>query len=194
MPLFEALELVFCMVIYIICGKGIIINAVKNLLHGEFLDENFLMSVSSIGAICLGEFSEATAIMILYQIGEKFEDYAVDKSHKSIEEISKLRPDKAYVLAEEKAITSDSKVMIVGAGLVVSSFFGVVPTGYTGILRTVGRVENYTLSAGLNVIKPWQDVVLMDNREQKIEFSQSAFSSDIQQVDIKGSVIYSINH
>lgn len=88
-----------CMVLYfvayIITGKDIILGSVSNLIHGELMDEAFLMSVSSIGAILLGKYEEAVAIMILYQTGEKFEDYAVDKSRDSIEEIAKLRPDHA---------------------------------------------------------------------------------------------------
>lgn len=91
----KAVCMVCYFISYIICGKDIVIGAVKNIIHGEFLDEAFLMTVSSIGAIILGKYEEATAIMILYQIGEKFEDYAVDKSRDSIEEISKLRPDHA---------------------------------------------------------------------------------------------------
>ena len=80
-----------------ITGKDIVIGAVSNLFHGELMDESFLMSVAAIGAIILGEYEEAVAIMILYQVGEKFEDYAVDKSRDSIEEIAKLRPDHATV-------------------------------------------------------------------------------------------------
>ena len=99
------LNLICFFVAYIICGKGIIVNALYGLFHGDFLDENFLMSVSSIGAMCLGEFSEATVIMILYQIGEKFEDYAVDKSRDSISEISKMRPETALV--EGKSVPVD---------------------------------------------------------------------------------------
>lgn len=91
----KAIFMVLYFVAYMITGKDIIIGAVKNIFHGEFLDEVFLMSVASIGAILLGKYEEATAIMILYQIGEKFEDYAVDKSRDSIEAISKLRPDHA---------------------------------------------------------------------------------------------------
>ena len=93
-----------CMVLYLaayfITGKDIIIKAFSNLIHGELMDEAFLMSVSSIGAILLGKYEEAVAIMILYQIGEKFEDYAVDKSRDSIEEIAKLRPDHATLKLE----------------------------------------------------------------------------------------------
>ncbi len=91
----------FCMA-YIISGKNIIINAVKNILNGKFMNEAFLMSLSSIGAVILGEYEEAAAIMILYQVGEKFEDYAVDKSRDSIAEISKLRPDHATVKVGEE--------------------------------------------------------------------------------------------
>lgn len=91
-------------VAYIIPGKSILIGAVKNIFHGEFLDEAFLMSVSSLGALAIGEYPEAAAIMLLYQVGEKLEDYAVDKSRDSIAEISSLRPDKAYVKKGEELV------------------------------------------------------------------------------------------
>ncbi len=68
-----------------------------------------------------------------------------------------------------------------------------VPTGYTGILTTFGKVENYTLDAGFHFKNPLQKVVMMDNREQKTEFTTQAFSSDIQQVEVLGSVNYAIN-
>lgn len=68
-----------------------------------------------------------------------------------------------------------------------------VPTGYTGILTTFGRVENGTLEAGFHVKSPVQQIVLMDNREQKTAFVTESFSSDIQQVDVTGSVNYAIN-
>ncbi len=93
----EAACLVLYFVAFMITGKDIVIGAVSNLIHGELMDESFLMSVAAIGAILLGEYEEAVAIMILYQVGEKFEDYAVDKSRDSIEEIAKLRPDHATV-------------------------------------------------------------------------------------------------
>lgn len=96
---------------YIITGKDIIVGALVNLFHGELLDEAFLMSISSIGALFLGKYEEAVAIMILYQIGEKFEDFAVEKSHDSIEEISKLRPDHATVKTEkENKVVSPDEV------------------------------------------------------------------------------------
>lgn len=98
--LVETIGIVCSFLAFIICGKSVLIGALKNIIKGDFLDEAFLMTVAAIGAICLKEFPEAAAIMVLYQIGEKFEDYAVDKSRDSIEEIAKLRPDTALVKKE----------------------------------------------------------------------------------------------
>ena len=106
---------------YLICGKDIVVGAVSNLFHGEFLDEAFLMTVSSIGAIVLGEYAEATAIMILYQIGEKFEDYAVEKSRNAIGEIAKLRPDKALVKNDAGTIEVPADEVAVGSIILVKA-------------------------------------------------------------------------
>lgn len=86
-------------------------------------------------------------------------------------------------------------VIIVIIALIVGAFGFVttVPTGYTGILTTWGRVENVTLDAGLNVKLPWQKIITMDNREQRKSFEFSAFSADIQQVAVKGSINFSID-
>lgn len=83
---------------YIICGKNVIKSAVKNILHGEIFDEKFLMSIASVGAIFVGEIGEAIAVMIFYNLGEFFQDYAVDKSRNSISALMDIRPDKAFVV------------------------------------------------------------------------------------------------
>ena len=75
----------------------------------------------------------------------------------------------------------------------VMSTVAVVPTGYTGIKTTFGKVEDDTISSGINFILPWQSIVKMDNRTQKVQLDTQAFSSDIQQVDIKLSVNYNID-
>lgn len=92
----------------------------------------------------------------------------------------KLRPAQLLALA----------VLIVS---VLLSSVTVVPTGYTGILTTFGRVENRTIGAGAHLILPWQNVVKMDNRTQKVQIQTEAFSSDIQQVDLVLSVNYCID-
>lgn len=85
-------------------------------------------------------------------------------------------------------------VAVVVLALVVYGFCtSVVPTGYTGILTTFGKVADYTLDAGFHLKSPFQKVTLMDNREQKSSFTTEAFSSDIQQVNIMGSINYNIN-
>lgn len=77
--------------------------------------------------------------------------------------------------------------------LIFISCFASVPTGYTGILTTFGRVENETMEAGFHFKAPWQSVVKMNNQEQRNQFEFEAFSSDIQQVNISGSINYNID-
>ncbi len=83
--------------------------------------------------------------------------------------------------------------LVVLLAAVMLSSVTVVPTGYTGILTTFGRVEERTISAGAHLILPWQEVVKMDNRTQKVQISTEAFSSDIQQVNLQISVNYCID-
>ena len=80
---------------YIIVGFEILIKALRNIIRGKVFDENFLMSVATIGAFAIGEFPEAVAVMLFYQIGELFQSYAVDKSRKSIATLMDIRPDYA---------------------------------------------------------------------------------------------------
>lgn len=82
---------------YAICGWDVLYRAVKNIFRGEVFDENFLMGIATIGAIAIKEYPEAVMVMILYQIGEMFQDYAVDKSRKSITELMDIRPDYANI-------------------------------------------------------------------------------------------------
>ena len=117
--IFEGVMIALYFAAYIICGKSILLGAVKNIIHGRFLDEQFLMAISSVGAIILGKYEEAVAIMILYQVGEKFEDFAVDKSRDSIEEISKLRPDHATVKTENGDVNKSPDEVETGSVIIV---------------------------------------------------------------------------
>lgn len=82
---------------YIIAGHDIVVKAIKNILNRNFLDEFFLMTVATIGAIVLGEYFEATEVMLLFQVGELFQDYAVDISRKSLEELVESAPEYANI-------------------------------------------------------------------------------------------------
>lgn len=89
-------------------------------------------------------------------------------------------------------------LVVVGVLLLIGIIFGMnscatVPTGHTGIVTTFGRVENFTLASGLHIKSPFQKVINMDNRIQKVDVEVSAFSKDIQQVDVNASYNYSIN-
>ncbi|MBE5782763.1 MAG: cadmium-translocating P-type ATPase [Clostridiales bacterium] len=85
-----------------IAGYPVVIAAIKNILKGHAFDEMFLMTVASIGAFCLGEYFEGVAVMLLYQVGEFFQDYAVDKSRDSIADLMDIRPESATVERDEK--------------------------------------------------------------------------------------------
>ena len=90
-------------------------------------------------------------------------------------------------------ITALAALVVVLILVVYGLCTSIVPTGYTGILTTFGRVADYTLDAGFHFKSPFQKVTLMDNREQKNSFKTEAFSSDIQQVNVVGSINYNIN-
>lgn len=96
------LKIILYFIAYIVVSYEIIINAVKNILKGEIFDENFLMTLATIGAICIKEYPEAVTVMLLYQIGELFQDYAVNKSRKSISELMDIKPDYAWLIKNNK--------------------------------------------------------------------------------------------
>ena len=98
---------------YLIVGFEILRKAVKNIFKGKVFDENFLMAVATLGAFAIGEFPEAVAVMLFYQVGELFQDYAVDKSRKSIASLMDIRPDYANVVRdgkEEKVSPGEVKI------------------------------------------------------------------------------------
>ena len=88
---------------YLIVGAEIVKEAIENILKGEVFDENFLMAIATIGAFAIGEFPEAVAVMLFYQVGELFQSYAVDKSRKSIASLMDIRPDYANLLKDNEA-------------------------------------------------------------------------------------------
>ena len=94
-------KLAFCLAGYLIIGYDILVKAAKGLINRELLDENFLMSVSSIGAFILGEYFEGAVVMLLYQTGELFQSYSVNKSRKNITGLMDIRPDYANLVLDD---------------------------------------------------------------------------------------------
>ena len=107
---------------YLVAGYDVLWKAVNNVFHGKVFDENFLMTVATIGAFAIGEYADAAAVMILYQIGELFQRYAVGKSRKSIAALMDIRPEEATVMRNGEELTihpseiEDSDLLIVKAG------------------------------------------------------------------------------
>lgn len=97
LPLPQIVKLSFFSLSYVIVGLPIVIKALRNVKNGEVFDENFLMTVATLGAVALGEYLEAVAVMLFFQIGEFFQSYAVSRSRKSIAALMDIRPDFARV-------------------------------------------------------------------------------------------------
>ena len=104
---------------YLIVGLEIVLKAIKNIFKGNVLDEHFLMAIATIGAFAIGEFPEAVAVMLFYQVGELFQDYAVDKSRKSIANLMDIRPDIAFVKRNGKLEKVSPEDVKIGENIVV---------------------------------------------------------------------------
>ncbi|MDR1906587.1 MAG: heavy metal translocating P-type ATPase [Clostridiales bacterium] len=91
----------------LVIGGDVLYRAVKNIFKGKIIDENFLMSIAAVGAFCIGEYPEAVAVMLFYQVGEMFQNFAVDKSKKSIAALMNIRPDYANLLKDGKVERTD---------------------------------------------------------------------------------------
>ncbi|MGK0604125.1 cadmium-translocating P-type ATPase [Enterococcus sp. AZ048] len=92
------LKLIAYLILYLWIGYDVLKTAITNIFHGEIFDENFLMAIATVGAIAIGEYPEAVAVMLFYQVGEFFQDYAVAKSRKSISSLLAIRPDSANLI------------------------------------------------------------------------------------------------
>lgn len=115
------LKIILYFIAYIVVSYEVIINAVKNILKGKIFDENFLMALATIGAICIKEYPEAVTVMLLYKIGELFQDYAVNKSRKSISELMDIKPDYAWLLKNKKTSKVDPGDVNIGDIIVVKA-------------------------------------------------------------------------
>lgn len=115
----EWLQIAMFVISYIIAGGDIVKRAVTNILRGKVFDENFLMSVATIGAFLIGEYPEGIAVMLFYQVGELFQSYAVDKSRRSIAEAMDIRPDYANVKKNDEVIKVDPDEVQIGDIIVI---------------------------------------------------------------------------
>ena len=113
-------ELLIFAVVYLIIGYDIVWKALQNIRNGQVFDENFLMTIASLGAFALGEHPEGVAVMLFYQVGELFQSRAVSKSRKSIVELMDIRPDYANLLTNSEITQVDPEDVTVGSLIVIN--------------------------------------------------------------------------
>jgi len=106
---------------YVIAGGDVVLGAFRNILRGQVFDENFLMSIATIGAFIIGEYPEGVGVMLFYQVGELFQSYAVNKSRKSISSLMDIRPDYANVKRGEDIVKVDPDEVGIGDIIVVKA-------------------------------------------------------------------------
>ena len=112
-------ELGVYLICYAVIGWDIVWKAITNILHGQVFDENFLMTIATVGALILGEHSEGVAVMLFYQVGEWFQSYAVSKSRRSITSLMDIRPDYANIEKDGKLIQVDPEDVKIGDTIIV---------------------------------------------------------------------------
>ena len=116
---YTPVKIVLLFIAYALVGWDVLREAAENIIHGEIFDENFLMSVATIGALAIGEYPEAVTVMLLYQIGELFQSYALGKSRKSIASLMDIRPESANVERDGAVITASPEDVALNEVLVI---------------------------------------------------------------------------
>lgn len=144
---------------YVVISWDILKKSAVNIAHGEIFDENFLMSVASLGAIALGQLDEAVAVMLFYQIGEWFQSYAVNKSRKSIAALMDIRPDYANIERDGKIVQVDPEEVEPGTVIVVEPgervpLDGVVESGTSSLDTSALTGESVP-----RTVRPGSDVI-----------------------------------
>ena len=117
----EWLQIALFIISYIIVGGDVVKRAVKNIFKGQVFDENFLMSIATIGAFFIGEYPEGVAVMLFYQVGELFQSYAVGKSRKSIASLMDIRPDYANVKKGDELVKVDPDEVQIGDIIIIKA-------------------------------------------------------------------------
>lgn len=115
------MKLALFLLAYLIVGGDVVLGALRNISKGQVFDENFLMSVATIGAFAIGEYPEGVAVMLFYQVGELFQNYAVDKSRKSIAGLMDIRPDYANVKRGDELVKIDPDEVNIGEIIVIKA-------------------------------------------------------------------------
>lgn len=118
-PAQNLIKLILFLVPYFTIGYDVLLKAIRNIKNGQIFDENFLMTIATIGAFIIGEYNEGVAVMLFYQVGELFQSYAVGKSRESIASLMDIRPDFANIEQDGKIIEVDPDEVEIGQTIIV---------------------------------------------------------------------------
>ena len=200
LPLNNVLAMSLYLVTYLVIGYDILKKAGKGILNGQVFDENFLMAVATVGAIVLafyeksGDFNEAIAVMLFYQIGELFQSYAVGKSRKNISALMDIRPDYANIEQDGKLVRVDPDEVTVGSIIVVQPgekvpIDGTIVEGSSSLNTSALTGESLPREAGLGdeVISGCINMTGVIRIQTTKEFGESTVSKILELVEESSS-------
>lgn len=187
-------QLVLYLIPYFVIGYDILKKAFKGIMNRQVFDENFLMAVATVGAICLGEYREGVAVMLFYQIGELFQSYAVGKSRRNISDLMDIRPDYANIEGKNGLEQVDPDEVEIGTIIVVSPgekvpIDGVVVEGTASVNTSAltGESVPRTVSAGDEVISGCINMTGVLKIQTTKEFGESTVSKILELVENSSS-------
>lgn len=175
---------------YLIAGGDVVLKAIKHILKGKVFDENFLMVLATVGALAIGEYPEAVMVMVLYQIGEMLQDYAVEKSKKSISSLMNIRPDYANIVVNSELIKKNPEDVKIGDTIVVKTgekipLDGIVINGHASIDTSAltGESVPKCLKTGDNAVSGCINTNGVLTIKVEKEFSESTVSKILELVE-----------
>lgn len=186
----QTLEFGTYLVSYIIVGGYVVKKAAKNIIRGQVFDENFLMSIATIGAFFIGEYPEGVAVMLFYLVGETFQSYAVDKSRKSIASLMDIRPDYATILKNDELTRIDPYDVAIGDIIVIKPgekipLDGVVIEGYSTVDTSAltGESVPRDVATGQDVLSGCINISGVLTAKVTIEYGESTVSKILDLVE-----------
>ena len=190
LPLPEYLQLFLFIAAYLLVGTDIIFQALRNFRHGRIFDENFLMTLATFGAFALGEYSEAVAVMLFFQIGEFFQNYAVNQSRQSITELMNIRPDYANVRRAKEILTVSPEEVKTGETIVIRPgeripLDGIVTKGSSALdtAALTGESLPREVAAGAEVLSGCVNLTGVLEVKTTAEFAASTVSQILELVE-----------
>lgn len=175
---------------YLIAGGDVVLKAIKHILKGKVFDENFLMVLATVGALAIGEYPEAVMVIFLYQIGEMLQDYAVEKSKKSISSLMNIRPDYANIVVNSELIKKNPEDVKIGDTIVVKTgekipLDGIVINGHASIDTSAltGESVPKCLKTGDNAISGCINTNGVLTIKVEKEFGESTVSKILELVE-----------